>query len=115
MKKIVFMTLITVFMISGSVFADTTFDSTGEVNGVVAANTIIAQYRTSNNVSLLTMATVSDYSAVTYHLNGDRVFGSSSGESVLYKLAAGKNAGDDYTTYPAATEGFASGATWDAL
>ena len=112
MKKIVLMIVIVTFMCSGSVMAAVTFTSAGSTG----TTGIIASYKASTKVTLVATALTANYSAVSSHLNGQRVYGSGSNESVIYTLAAGKTAGDAYTTGQAADFAFGSDATlWKTL
>ena len=112
MNKIFLIVVLVVFSVSGSAFASETFTSTGAAG---TPNGVLSQYRTSTNVTLVVTSIVSNYSAVSSHLNGDRVFGSGSDDAVLYRLTAGKTAGTAYTTAPGNSEAFASGGTWTSL
>lgn len=94
------------------VIADATFNSTGTTATVTG---ILSQYKTSTNVDLLVDSEVGEYAAVSSHLNGDRVFGSSSNESVLYRLVDGKTVGVAYATAPASDLDFSSSTAWDSL
>ena len=112
MKKIILMMIIVAFMFTGSVFAEV-FSSTGPTSTSLTG--VIDDYRTSTNVTLVVLSSVSAYNAVSSHLNGDRVFGSGSSESVLYELIANKTAGTSYSKAPALTIDFGSNSLWESL
>lgn len=63
--------------------SETTFSDSAKPDGEEVKG-IVSQFRTSTNVLLIAEGTNSTYAAVSGHLNGDRRYGSSSGDSKLY-------------------------------
>ncbi|MDY0213499.1 MAG: hypothetical protein RBR06_10895 [Desulfuromonadaceae bacterium] len=116
MKKIILLALIAVLTMTGSVLAETVFDKDG-IDTKITGTSILNDFKTSNNVTLIALSGAGSYAAVSSHLNGDRVFGSSSGDSILYRSVVGKDAGAKYTTAPSVSDSaeFADDTEWTAL
>lgn len=104
--------ILAVFMVlisAASVFASETF--TDEGNASVSG--VMADYKTSNNVTILCTSGASSYAAFSGHLNGDRQYGSSSGDSGLFWSA--KTEGTAITTAPTASDSSEFESGWTAL
>ena len=83
-KKIIYLVLIIGFLVSLPVvsFAMTVFNS----NGPTPAKTgVLNDFRASNNVEVHGSGNATTYAATSGHLNGDKEYGSSSGDSIIYK------------------------------
>jgi hypothetical protein len=116
MKKLaVFMVFGFVFCLASSSLAAITFTDEGAQSASFDASSVLNDYKTSTNVTLIGVGTSATYAAVSSHLQGTRVFGSSSQDSIIYTLDAGKDAGTAYTTAPTNSDSseFASG--WTSL
>ena len=111
MKKIIFLFVVIglVLTFSSAVFAAETFTNTGNAN----VSDIMADFKTSKNVTLISTAGLSSYAAVSSHLNGGKVYGSSSGDALIFTLDNDKTAGTAYTTEPSSSDSgeFTSGWT----
>lgn len=110
MKKLIFFMTLGLIACAGSAFASANFTATAG-----AGTGILNQFRTSNNVTLVLSSGAATYAAVSSHKLGDRVFGSSSGDSKIYKLDAGKTDGTDYTTAPSASDSSTFQSGWSVL
>ncbi len=114
MKKLVLLIVVGVFLCtSTSVLAAVTFDDEGP--SVDTLGGVMADFKTSTNVSLIALSGVASYSAFSSHLQGTRVFGSSSQDSKLYTLQTGKDAGTEYTEVPTNSDSSEFDTGWDAL
>lgn len=60
------------------------FAGTINSSGGVGTSDIIQQFKTSKNVTIECTATATDYYANSGHLNGDKQYGTISGDSVFY-------------------------------
>lgn len=82
-----------VFLIFSStyVFAEVNFTTDGPSSDLTG---VMDDYRTSNNVTLTCGADADSYAAASAHLNGDKIYGSSSGDSILYTKNEDKEPGD---------------------
>lgn len=69
--------------------------------GQAGTSTIIQQFKTSKNVIIECTATLTSYYANSGHLNGDKQYGTLSGDSVFY--VAPKDAGTDISAADSAT------------
>ena len=73
---------LTLSLIATSAFATASFTS----NGGSANNTtgVLKEFKTSKNVTLLVKASDQSYAAKSKHENGNRTFGSASGDPLIY-------------------------------
>ena len=111
MKKVFLFLIVGIFVLSGVSFAaSTTFDSDGG-----HGSGILNSFKTSKNVTIICSSSAATYAAVASHLNGSAVYGSAAGDSVIYKLKAGKTAGTAYTTAPSASDSSCFDSTWESL
>lgn len=83
MKKLILLTIIGLALSITPAVAAVTFSNTTGGTGVTG---LLAGYRTSTQVTLVGLGSVSAYNAVSGHLQGDTMFGSSGGDSVIYEL-----------------------------
>nr|WP_320050589.1 hypothetical protein [uncultured Desulfuromonas sp.] len=112
MKKLVFLVVLCAALtMTTSAFASLEFDEAGNSS----ATGVMADYKTSKNVTLVCASAAASYAAVSSHLNGTKVFGSSSGDSVIYTKNGGKTAGEDYTTAPTASDSSEFTSGWSSL
>ena len=98
--------------------SETTFSGSEEPDGKDVIG-IVSQFRTSTNVLLIAKGGASSYAACSGHKNGDRAYGSSSGDAKLYW--APKDVGAEVTFLPSKSDSsaFIQGGTvqdpWTAL
>ena len=105
MKKIIYLMVVLSLLLtfSSSVFAQVTYTNTGGTishTGTLTSGSVVDDFAVSKNVTLIALSAPSSYSVVSSHLQGAKVYGSSSGDSVIFTLDAGKTAGAAYTTPP---------------
>lgn len=107
-KKIkVFLFLIVLIFSAGIASAVTTFDS----DGVDTDSALLDNFRTSKNVELNALGNTTTYAAVSGHLQGDKEYGSASGDSKIYFQAKTEGA---QPSDPSASDSSAF-ADWSAL
>ena len=104
------------FFLPALSFAVTTIDS----NGGQGTTDIVKQFKTSNNVNLYVIANKTTYAATCDHLNGDKVYGSSAGDSVIYfqkKTDLSIDTGQHYDTGPSRSDSgaFTASGGWENL
>jgi hypothetical protein len=110
MKKTgIVLALFMVLVSAASVFASETFTDEGNAN----VTGVMADYKASNNVTILCTSAASSYAAFSGHLNGERQYGSSSGDSGLYW--SDKTEGTAITTAPTASDSSEFDSGWTAL
>lgn len=115
MKKLMFVLILGLVLgLATTGLAAVTFDNAGN-DGSLTAGSVMDDYRTSTNVSLIGLSAAASYSAVSSHLQGTRVFGSSSQSAQLFRLDAGKEAGVVYDTDPTNSDSSEFDSGWTAL
>ena len=102
-----------VLALASTVLAAETFTDAGPTSTDLTG--VVKDYKTSKNVSLVAVAVPASYSAVSSHVNGTKVFGSSSGDAIIYYLDAGKAAGTAYTTAPTNSDSSEFTSGWTKL
>jgi len=112
MKKGIFLfTLIFILGCGATVFAAKVFDDGGAPAGITG---VMADFTASKNVEIHIKGVAQTYAAVSGHLNGNREFGSSSGDPKLYWK--GKDAGTAVAAADVtASDSSAFGTGWSAL
>lgn len=110
-----FVALLSLVLFLGSVstgLAAMTFTSDAAATN---ASGVMANFRTSSNVTLIALSAAPSYAAFSAHLNGDRQYGSSSGDSQLFFTP--KVAGTALATGPTASDSseFQDEDTWESL
>ena len=113
MKKLVILLTICVMLISASTVLAETFTDAGPTSTDLTG--VVKDYKTSKAVTLIAVASTASYSAVSSHLSGTKVYGSSSGDAIIYTLTAGKSAGTAYTTAPTKSDSSEFFSGWDKL
>ena len=108
MKKII-LTIILVFGLMSFSYAAT---MTCNEDGCSGASNNLEGFKTSKNVTLVANTVVQSYAAVSSHLNGDKVYGSSSDSPVIKWTT--KTKGTAYTTAPSASDSSAF-SSWNDL
>ena len=92
MKNLILFTIVGFVLSVSSAVADTTFSNDAVPDPVVTSGSVLEGYRTSSNVVLIAKGSTASYNAVAGHEQGDTMYGSSAGDSVIYKTD--KVAGD---------------------
>jgi hypothetical protein len=112
-KKVCTLVLMFGFLlISGFAFSQNTkFDATGE--DLDTGSALLDQFRTSKNVLLLASSSKTTYAAISGHSQGDKQYGSASGDSKIYFQS--KKEGVDPTGPGAASDSAAFETGWTAL
>lgn len=113
MKKIIIVSFLSIFFAS-PILAATTFDSSG---ASATVNGVLADFKSSKQVNVIASSAAQTYAAIADHLNGTRIFGSSSGDSLIYFNENDKTAGTQATaTELSASDSSAfTGANWSSL
>jgi len=83
MKKIILMASAFTLLGTSAFAAETTFNSTGAAPAVVAGS-VLAGFRASKEVEVVCNANTAQYSVVSDHKNGARIFASASGSPLIY-------------------------------
>lgn len=120
MKKLILLTVIALALSFSPAFAAVTFSNS---TGGAGMTGLLAGYRTSTQVTLIGKGDNAAYNAVSAHLQGDTMYGSSGGDSVIYKNTADKVPGTavaagNVPAIPATasdTSGFPAVAAWSAM
>jgi len=114
MKKLFSLILIVGFVLSLSTFsfAETVFTTTGPDT---AKTGVLNDFKASNKVEVHGLGNTIGYAATSGHLNGDKLYGSASNDSIIYK--ADRVAGEATIVVPGASDSSAFvGATgWSPL
>ena len=109
MKKGIFLlTLIFILGCGATGFASKTFDA----NGNSSVTGVLADFKTSKNVGIFVTSAVQTYAARAGHLNGNREFGSASGDTKIYYKT--KSTGSSATA-PGASDSSEFSSGWSKL
>ncbi|MEW6289306.1 MAG: hypothetical protein AB1545_05555 [Thermodesulfobacteriota bacterium] len=97
-------------------FAATTFDSSGGVG----ATTVLQGFKTSKMVEVAVNADVQTYAATADHANGTRVYGTASGDPLIYFMEKaeadiGTNKSADELGTVSDSSAFVGAAGWSSL
>lgn len=80
--------ILSAFFLAASVSCATaaTFTSSGTTTSLTNTTSVLSTFKTSTNVTLTVNvdSTGTNYAAASYHLNGNREFGTASGSTLLY-------------------------------
>lgn len=117
MKKLILFAIIGLALSVSPAVAAVTFSNAATGSGTAG---LLAGYRTSTKVTLIGLGSVSAYNAVAGHLQGNEMYGSSGGDSVIYENVTEKTPGTavavgNVPAIPATnsdTSGFGSATTW---
>ena len=102
MKKIIYFTLITLFIMTGSCFAWTVTSSGLSATDPSIHRSSINDAKASKNVTIVVNSSGQTYAASAGHLSGDKAYGVSSGSSlIMYKS---KTKGQDWATAPGVSD-----------
>lgn len=109
--------LMVVFLLTVSTsWAAVTFKDDGvQGSPTIPASSVLNDYKTSTDVTLVALGDTATYAVVSSHLRGTRVFGSSSQDAGIWTLDAGKDSGSVYTTAPTASDSGAFSSGWSSL
>jgi len=107
MKKIIMIGFV-FSLFSSSAFAAVTFDSTGASATVTG---VVADYKASKQVNVIVASGVQTYAAISDHLNGSRIYGTTSGDPLIYFNETDKTPGTQAT----ATNLIASDSTFEVV
>ena len=113
MKKGIFLlTLMFILGCSTVGFASNTFDANGDsTNSTITG--VLQNFKCSKNVEILVNSVTQSYAAIASHYNGDRAFGSASGDPKIHWES--KTTGT-YATAPTASDSSAvTGSGWSDL
>lgn len=83
MKKFIILTACVFLAFSSAAFAET-FDQDGP--STATGSTVLDAFKTSKNVTIGVLGNTLTYAAVSGHSQGNRQFGSASGDSKLYAM-----------------------------
>lgn len=118
MKNSIFLLILFSLVLSFSTvgFAAVTYTnaSSGPANdGSLTAGSVVADFAVSKNVTLVALASADTYAAISSHLNGTKLYGSSADDSVIYVDTADKTSGTAYTSAPSSSDsGAFTGGNW---
>ena len=118
MKKGIFLlTLMFILGYSTVGLANKTFNADGTGTGQTDANAtdVLKNFRCSNNVKIVVNSAAQSYAAVSGHLNGDREFGTASGDSKIYWKDKAKGTAVSDTDPSGNTAGSVNGTGWSSL
>ena len=118
MKKILFVALILCFVLSVPIaaFAEAMFNESGTTATINHSPSVLSEYKTSKNVEVYVTSAQQSYAATADHLNGNRVFGAASGDSVIKWAAKQKGQhADDAGLNPGSTSDSSAFSGWSQL
>jgi hypothetical protein len=114
MKKIILIGFAFSLLSTGA-FAATTFTSSGADTTVAG---VLVDFKASKQVSVIVLSAPQTYGAISDHLNGTRIYGTASGDSLLYFNETDKTAGTQATATDLSasdSSAFVNAAGWSAL
>ena len=103
-------------LLATTALAQEDFTSEGNTN----VTGVLLGFKASNNVTVACNSDVQTYAATSDHLNGTRIYGTASGDPLIYfneadKTAGTLDAGDTLGTTASDSDAFVDATNWSAL